>query len=94
MDERLNGKRVLVTGGAGGVGRETSTRLLANGARVVSADIPSATRHAQGALTFAGDLARQEDIDRLFAFVDDELGGLDILVACARLPSAPLRDRS
>lgn len=93
-DERMNGKRVLVTGGAGGVGRETARRMRACGAHVVSADVPGATRHADGALTFAGDLARQDEIDRLFAFVDGELGGLDILVACAGLPSAALMDIS
>lgn len=93
-DDRLDGRRVLITGGAGGVGRETAARFLARGARVVSADIPSATRHAQGALPFAGDLARQEEIDRLFAFVDDELGGLDMLVACAGLPADALMDIS
>jgi NAD(P)-dependent dehydrogenase (short-subunit alcohol dehydrogenase family) len=89
-DERLAGKRVLITGGAGGVGRETAARMLAAGARVVSADIPGATRHASGSATFSGDLARQEEIERLFRFVDEELGGLDILVACAGLPSDPL----
>lgn len=94
MDERLNGRRVLVTGGAGGVGRETAKRMLANGARVISADIPAASRHADGALTFVGDLARQDDIGRLFAFVDQELGGLDILVACAGLPADALMDIS
>ena len=94
MDERLNGKRVLITGGAGGVGRETAQRMLARGARVVSADIPAATRHAEGALTFAGDLARQDEIDRLFGFVDEELGGLDMLVACAGLPADALMDIS
>lgn len=94
MDERLENKRVLVTGGAGGVGRETAARFIQGGARVVSADIPGATRHADGALPFAGDLARQQEIDRLFAFVDDELGGLDILVACAGLPSDALMDIS
>jgi 3-hydroxy acid dehydrogenase/malonic semialdehyde reductase len=93
-DERMNGKRVLVTGGAGGVGRETARRMRACGAHVVSADVPGATRHADGALTFAGDLARQDEIDRLFAFVDGELGGLDILVACAGLPSDALMDSS
>lgn len=93
-DDRLDGRRVLITGGAGGVGRETAARMLARGARVVSADIPEATRHAEGALPFAGDLARQEEIDRLFAFVDDELGGLDMLVACAGLPADALMDIS
>jgi 3-hydroxy acid dehydrogenase / malonic semialdehyde reductase len=90
----LAGQRVLITGGAGGVGRETASRMLASSARVVSADIPGATRHAEGATTFAGDLARQEEIERLFALVDEELGGLDILVACAGLPSDSLMDIS
>jgi 3-hydroxy acid dehydrogenase / malonic semialdehyde reductase len=93
-DDRLSGQRVLITGGAGGVGRETATRMMAAGARVVSADIPGAEHHADGTATFAGDLARQDEIERLFAFVDDELGGLDILVACAGLPSDSLMDIS
>jgi NAD(P)-dependent dehydrogenase (short-subunit alcohol dehydrogenase family) len=84
----------LITGGAGGVGRETARLMLAAGARVVSADIPAATRHAEGAIAFAGDLSRQEDVDRLFAFADRQLGGLDILVACAGLPADALMDIS
>lgn len=90
MESRLQGRRVVVTGGAGGVGREVARRMLEAGARVVSADIPGATDHAEGAATFAGDLGRQEQVDRLFAFADAELGGLDILVACAGLPADPL----
>ena len=86
----LTNRRVLITGGAGGVARETAARMLGAGARVVSADIPAATRHAEGTLTFAGDLARQDEIDRLFGFVDEELGGLDMLVACVGLPADPL----
>ena len=93
-NNRLSGQRVLVTGGAGGVGRETAARMIHAGAKVISADIAGATRHAPGATTFAGDLARQEEIERLFALVDEELGGLDILVACAGLPSDSLMDIS
>jgi len=93
-DNPLAGQRVLITGGAGGVGRETAARMLATGARVVSADIPGAERHADGAIAFAGDLARQDEIERLFRFVDDQLGSLDILVACAGLPSDSLMDIS
>jgi NAD(P)-dependent dehydrogenase (short-subunit alcohol dehydrogenase family) len=90
----LTDRRVLITGGAGGVGRETAARMLAAGARVVSADIPSATHHAEGAITYSGDLGRQADVNRLFQFVDDQLGGLDILVACAGLPADSLMDIS
>ena len=90
----LAGRRILITGGAGGVGRETAARMLAAGARVISADIPGATRHADGTLAFAGDLARQNELERLFALVDAELGGLDVLVACAGLPSESLMDIS
>lgn len=38
MGNLLSKQRVLVTGGAGGVGRETSQRMLAAGAKLVSAD--------------------------------------------------------
>jgi 3-hydroxy acid dehydrogenase / malonic semialdehyde reductase len=94
MRNRLSGQRVLVTGGAGGVGRETAARMLDAGAKVVSADIPGADRHAESTITFAGDLARQDELERLFALVDDELGGLDILVACAGLPADSLMNIS
>jgi 3-hydroxy acid dehydrogenase / malonic semialdehyde reductase len=93
-DNSLTDRRVLITGGAGGVGRETAARMLAAGARVISADIPGASRHAEGATTFSGDLARQDEIERLFRFVDEQLGGLDILVACAGLPSDSLMEIS
>jgi NAD(P)-dependent dehydrogenase (short-subunit alcohol dehydrogenase family) len=95
MTERpLEDRRVLITGGAGGVGRETAVRMLAGGARVVSADIPSATKHAEGTLVYSGDLARADELDRLFRFVDSQLGGLDVLVACAGLPADSLMDIS
>jgi len=59
MTYSLADKRVVITGGAGGVGRETAARMLAHGAKVVSADIPAATHHAKGTITFAGDLSRR-----------------------------------
>jgi NAD(P)-dependent dehydrogenase (short-subunit alcohol dehydrogenase family) len=91
MSERsLEGCRVLVTGGAGGVGREIAARMIERGARVVSADIASATGHARGTLVCSGDLACPDDLDRLFGFVDSQLGGLDVLVACAGVPADPL----
>jgi NADP-dependent 3-hydroxy acid dehydrogenase YdfG len=94
MANILSQKRVVITGGAGGVGRETAARMIEQGARVVSADIPGASRHAPGTIAFAGDLGHQEDIDRLFVFADRQLGGVDILVACAGLPADALMDIS
>jgi 3-hydroxy acid dehydrogenase/malonic semialdehyde reductase len=95
----LQDKRVLITGGAGGVGRAVAERMVAGGARVLITDRDEAQlRGAVEAIggdrteAVAADLSRQEEVDRLFERADDRLGGLDILVACAGVGSGPLME--
>ncbi|MDT8760165.1 SDR family oxidoreductase [Sphingomonas psychrotolerans] len=94
----LAGKRVLITGGAGGVGRATTAQLLAAGARVLVADREGADFEAVRAggteeiETVAADLSTSAGIAQMFARVDQWLGGLDILVACAGVGSGPLME--
>ncbi|MCC2981121.1 SDR family oxidoreductase [Sphingomonas sp. IC4-52] len=99
----LAGKRVLVTGGAGGVGRAVATRFINLGARVLIADRhePDLRRVAEaiapptapGVLeAVAADLSSSSGLAHVFARVDAGLGGLDILVACAGVGSGPLMD--
>jgi len=42
MDGRFSGKVVVVTGGAGGIGRATAVRFASEGARVVLVDLAAA----------------------------------------------------
>ena len=98
----LRGKRVLVTGGAGGVGRAVAVRMVAAGARVLLADrdetllrqVADPLQGEEGsdaAIDFiAADLADAAGIARMFERVDGWLGGIDILVACAGVGSGPL----
>jgi 3-hydroxy acid dehydrogenase/malonic semialdehyde reductase len=94
----LSEKRVLVTGGAGGVGRALAARLLEDGARLLLADrnaevldrLADELDDAERIATFAGDLTATAGVDALFGEVDRRLGGLDILVACAGVGSEPL----
>jgi 3-hydroxy acid dehydrogenase / malonic semialdehyde reductase len=94
----LTGKRVLITGGAGGVGRAVAERMLANGARVLIADRgesdPAALARELGGdvEAVAADLASPARVDHMFKQVDEWLGGLDILVACAGVGSGPLME--
>lgn len=81
----LDGARVLVTGAASGAGAEIARQFLAAGARVAVCDIDRravaemAAAHPaiQGHVCDVGDDAA---IDRLFAALVAQLGGLDILV--------------
>ncbi|WP_420140078.1 SDR family oxidoreductase [Sphingomonas sp.] len=97
----LAGKRILVSGGTTGIGRATIALLAREGAHVLTFG-----RH-QDALDEALELARQgggrctglvadaatrTGIEEVFAAVDRELGGLDILVACAALGADPLHE--
>lgn len=82
MEMGLNGLKVLVTAGAGGIGLEVAEAFIEEGARVHVCDVD---RDALAALpagitgTYA-DVASRDDVARLFAEADTALGGLDCLV--------------
>lgn len=94
----LRGKRVLITGGAGGVGRAVAEAMVGEGARVLitdrdDADLRSVVDGASGPGEIdavAADIASAAGIAAMFERVDQWLGGLDILVACAGIGSEPL----
>jgi meso-butanediol dehydrogenase/(S,S)-butanediol dehydrogenase/diacetyl reductase len=85
MMRGLAGKRVLITGGAGGIGAVTAERFLAEGARVVVLDRDEAAlREVQRRLPVSGaisaDVSDPDDVGRGFRELDAALGGLDVLI--------------
>jgi 3-oxoacyl-[acyl-carrier protein] reductase len=91
--DTLKGKVAVVTGASRGIGRATAERLAQEGAAVVVNYATSAEEanavvkgiEAQGgkALAVQADIARLDDIRRLFSETRESLGRLDILVANA-----------
>ncbi|QOF71784.1 SDR family oxidoreductase [Aminobacter sp. SR38] len=98
---RFDGKRVLVTGGASGIG-ETVARLLSDlGARVVIADLnreqldPALQRTAAADVT-QGDVASEDDAERMVREAITALGGLDLVFNSAGIGDdlVPVHDQS
>ncbi len=93
MHLNLKDKVALVTGGAGGIGRECCLRLAEAGATVLihfhrsekSAEDLKSGMLEKGfpAETFCADVSRIEDVDALFDFVRKTFCRLDILVNSA-----------
>ncbi len=79
------GTRVLVTAGASGIGRAISDLLIAHGARAHICDVSDAflddfaKAHPQAGRSKA-DVSSEADVERMFAEVRANLGGLDVLV--------------
>ncbi|MEJ2871456.1 SDR family oxidoreductase [Actinomycetospora sp. OC33-EN08] len=92
-------QRVLVTAGAAGIGLAIAEAFVAAGARVHVVDVDA---HALDQLTgrssavtgTAGDVTEPAVVEQLFADVERELGGLDVLVNNAGVagPTAPVAD--
>src|SRR6201994_2453982 len=84
---RRDGKVAVITGGSSGIGLATAQRFVQEGAYVfITGRRQSELDRAQaligpGVATVAGDASKSTDLDRLFATVLDQAGGLDILVA-------------
>ncbi len=91
MSESLSGKRALVTGGSKGIGSATARALRKAGANVIlcardakqlDKTIDELRKEVEGP-TLAGrtaDVSDARQVEQLFQFADQQLGGLDILV--------------
>ncbi|GAA3577883.1 oxidoreductase [Amycolatopsis ultiminotia] len=86
--ERLEGLRVLVTGGSRGIGEATVRRFAAAGASVLTAS-RSAPADDLPATFIAADLASERGVAELGRRVVDAVGGVDVLVDNAAAASAP-----
>ena len=86
---RLAGKVAIVTGGASGMGRATVMRFLADGAKVVVADlnetngaetvaVAKAQGHGDSIAFVRGDVAKESDVAAIVAAAEKRFGRLDI----------------
>lgn len=92
LAERFSGKVVVVTGAASGIGRSTALRFLAEGAKVVVADLNEAGleetaklagARASEAVVMKLDVAEEADHLRLRRTVMKDLGRFDVMVNAA-----------
>lgn len=85
---KFSGKRVLVTGGATGIGRATAEYLAAEGARVfavgLDGDAGRAAHAGGGGVTFReADLTLEREVVAAVEQALAKLGGLDAVINCA-----------
>lgn len=83
---RFKSRVAVITGGSGGIGKETATRFLAEGASVVLVDLDQkgleATRSSLGGgdrvLTVTADVSLEEDVKRYVEAAMDRFGRIDV----------------
>jgi NAD(P)-dependent dehydrogenase (short-subunit alcohol dehydrogenase family) len=82
----LEDKRILITGGAGGIGTAMAARFLEEGSRVIVLDRDEmALDRLRDQLpglsgSIIADVTDPDDVERAFQELDDLVGGLDVLI--------------
>src|SRR5271157_4184379 len=82
----LKGKRVVITGGASGIGAATAARFLEEGSVVAILDRDQKAcdeirkQLPRIAGTFLADVADHEQVEQAFAAIVRDLGGVDIVI--------------
>lgn len=103
---KLEGKRIIVTGGAQGIGESVVRAYVAEGATVASMDVndslgqkvaAEANQQGPGSAKFYHcDVAKRQDVVSAFAAAIDKMGGLDVMVNVAGvqrgMPAADVTD--
>nr|WP_294924114.1 SDR family oxidoreductase [uncultured Flavobacterium sp.] len=103
--QNITGKRVVVTGGTTGIGKATADLLVSLGGRVlifgrdhedfqnaiddIKKQFPDAEIYGTPA-----DVTKKEDIEKILEIVDNELGGIDILINNAALAAPGITKES
>lgn len=81
---KLDGKRILITGGGSGIGLELARRLARQNAVVIAgrdeAKLERARSEIPALRTLRLDVTSEDDARQGYAWVSAELGGLDLLV--------------
>ena len=84
MELSLRGKRVLITAGAGGIGRVMSETFVKAGATVHVCDVVQSaideTVKALGVTATLCDVSNLQQVDQLFSDAQTHLGGLDVMI--------------
>jgi NAD(P)-dependent dehydrogenase (short-subunit alcohol dehydrogenase family) len=84
---RLEKKRAIVTGAAGGIGRASVRLFAAEGAQIIAADVDAGVHAAvegvPGARAVVADVSDDAAVRGLVATAVRELGGLDVMYANA-----------
>lgn len=92
---KLQGKCVVITGAASGIGRELLIQISKHACRIVAADIDEALlttllsqlQSSKSEIhSFVGDLSLQKNVDALFAAALSRFGGVDVFIANAGIP--------
>lgn len=99
---RFTNKIVLITGASRGIGAKSATEFAKEGATVIINylnDEKSALEvlescNNQGSI-FKADVSKEEDVGKLFSFIEDKYGKLDVLVNNAGIVKVcPIKDLS